>query len=121
MEKYLSFFDEDQGKKQKKAKAKPRKVTCNESNIQKRPTLNLGTIRDQFEAVDTEEPKKKEVKRPKPKKIGKLQAAQMFEEKPEEPPVVLKSKRKNSDYVPVIIDKAAFERTMGKFGTHKDE
>ena len=122
MEKYLSFFDDDQGKKKKKAKTKPKRVTCNESDIQKRPTLNLGTIRDQFEvAAEAEEPKKKEVKRTKPKKIGKLQAAQMFEEKPEEPPPVLKSKRKNSDYIPVIIDKAAFERTMGKFGTHKDE
>ena len=56
--------------------------------------LNVGTIRDQFEVVDSEEPKKKEVKRSKPKKIGKLQAAQMFEEKPEEPPVMLKSKRR---------------------------
>merc|ERR1712126_41668 len=104
MEKYLSFFDDDQGKKKKKAKNKPKRVTCNESDIQKRPTLNLGTIRDQFEvAADGEDPSKKEVKRTKPKKIGKLQAAQMFEEKPEEPPPVLKSRRKNSDYIPVII------------------
>merc|ERR1739844_375886 len=85
MEKYLSFFDEGKNNNKKKIKKKSKIKTCAESDIQKRPVVNLGTIRDQFEGgVVSEGPKLKETKNPKTKKVGKLQAAQIFEEKTED-------------------------------------
>ena len=45
----------------------------------------------------------------------------VVEEKQEQIPVKRRSMRKNSDYTPVVIDKDAFERTMGRFENYKDE
>ena len=104
MEKYLSCFEENKEvKKKKKSKDKIRKASCTESEIQKRPVLNLGTIRDQFEGNNTaEDSKEKMTRKSKPKKIGKLQGvANMFEEQIKETtPSTHPKKRKDDDYVP---------------------
>ena len=106
MEKYLSVVCKDSHKKAKKVK--PRKI--NQESIDKRPLLNIGTLKDQFE---TGEPGEK-AKPKSNKKVGKLHTANLF---PQEEP----KKTEPKEYVPVIIDKAAFERTVGKFENYVDE
>ena len=51
------------------------------------------------------------------KRVGKLETVKMFEEKKVETEIPIGKK----EYVPVVIDKDAFERTMGRFEHYKDE
>lgn len=51
------------------------------------------------------------------KRVGKLETVKMFEEKKVETETPVAKK----EYIPVVIDKDAFERTMGRFEHYKDE
>ena len=115
MEKYLSCFEGEETNKKSKKNKKLKKKEALVVELDKKPILNIGTIRNQFESLaspeanESEEPPKLRAK-----KVGKLDTAKMFEGKSE-----IENKKK--EYVPVVIDKDAFERTMGRFEHYKDE
>ena len=109
MEKYLSCFGDDSAADKKKK----RKKVGKKEDLEKKPILNIGTIKNQFESLASPEVVNVEPPKLRPKKVGKLEATKMFEEKE------LETKKK--EYVPIVIDKDAFERTMGRFEHYKDE
>ena len=85
-------------------------------DLSKKPTVNIGAIKTQFE--ESPEPKidaSKAAKNKKGPRVGKLKVADHFS------PVEQGGEAKQKEYVPVIIDKAAFERTVGKFENYVDE
>merc|ERR1712106_266933 len=114
MEKYLDFVCEDPAEKSEK-KVKKKKKTVPEPS--KKLTLNIGSIKSQFESESVQNEKASPAVKSAPPQVQKLNPIKMFaEQKEEDPPT-----RKKKEYVPVIIDKAAFERTCGMFEKEKRE
>ena len=115
MEKYLNFVCEDDDSKPKKAKRKSVvKQTAEEPS--KKLTLNIGSLKNQFEEGEASAGKENPAVKSAPANVRKLNPIKIFNEQKEE-----EKKPKKKDYVPVIIDKAAFERTVGMFEKEKQE
>ena len=114
MERYLSCFSDNGGNKTKKKK---KAGATKKEELDKKPILNIGSIRNQFESLASPEAAVESVEplKPRPKKVGKLDAVKRFEAEKEVEEV------KKKEYVPVVIDKDAFERTMCRFENYKDE
>ena len=117
MEKYFSCFEDEKRVKKKTKKAKGGADKMEE--IDKKPNIvNIGSIRNQFENLATSEQplaEAVEVANPRPKKkVGKLETTKLFEE-------TKSQETKKKEYVPIVIDKDAFERTMCRFENYKDE
>eukprot|EP00092_Neocalanus_flemingeri_P039775 GFUD01043315.1.p1 GENE.GFUD01043315.1~~GFUD01043315.1.p1 ORF type:complete len:2211 (+),score=819.60 GFUD01043315.1:247-6879(+) len=112
MEKYLDFVCEDTTESTSKKVKKKKKVVPEPS---KKLTLNIGNIKSQFESVQNE--KVSPAVKSAPPQIQKLNPIKLFTEQKEEE---IKP-RKKKEYVPVIIDKAAFERTVGMFEKERRE
>ena len=113
MNKYLNFVCEDDDSKAKKTKRKSVVKPAEEPS--KKLTLNIGSLKNQFEEGEASGGKETPVKSA-PANVRKLNPIKIFNEQKEE---VAKPKKK--EYVPVIIDKAAFERTVGMFEKEKQE
>lgn len=121
MERYLDFIGQD-AKDYKKKKTK-KKVNKNVSEdeaaaaaAEKKLLINVGSIKNQFETLAS--PEVQEVEPPKPvkKKVGKINTKDLFAEQEKEREEELKAmKKKKKEYIPVIIDRDAFERTVGRF------
>ena len=114
MEKYLNFVCEDDDSKPKKAKRKSVGRPAEEPS--KKLTLNIGSLKNQFEEGEGSGGKETPAAKSAPANVRKLNPIKIFNEQKEE-----EKKPKKKEYVPVIIDKAAFERTVGMFEKEKKE
>ena len=122
MEKYLDFVCEDDTSKPCNTKKKVIKKTTEEPS--KKLKLNIGSIKNQFEEGEVSLKKETPPTKSATPVVRKLNTNNMFFDKKEDEQMAeRKAERRNSkkDYVPVIIDKAAFERTMGMFEKEKKE
>merc|ERR1712130_744941 len=115
MEKYLNFVCEDDDSKPKKAKRKS-VVKQAAEEPSKKLTLNIGSLKNQFEEGEASGGKETPSVKSAPANVRKLNPIKIFNEQKEE-----EKKPKKKEYVPVIIDKAAFERTVGMFEKEKQE
>merc|ERR1712226_1415877 len=114
MEKYLDFVCQDEDSKQTKTK---KKVKVKTEEPSKKLKLNIGNIRNQFEEGEASARRDSSAVKSAPANVQKLNPIKIFNDKKEEE---LKPNKKK-EYVPVIIDKAAFERTVGMFEKEKKE
>ncbi|XP_059088698.1 trichohyalin-like [Tigriopus californicus] len=111
MEKYLSLFENSSEGDQFQGN----KASKEDSSLAKKPIHNIGNIKELFESRNG--PQQATAAKDVPKNaVGKLdtQAIFAFQEERPKPPTKM-------DYVPVVIDKEAFERTMNKFEMYKQE
>merc|ERR1712181_46795 len=106
MEKYLNFVCEDDDSKPKKTKRKSIAKPAEEPS--KKLSLNIGSLKNQFEEGESSGGKETPAVKSAPANVRKLNPIKIFNEQKEE-----EKKPKKKEYVPVIIDKAAFERTVG--------
>merc|ERR1712106_140102 len=83
----------------------------------KKLTLNIGNIKSQFESESVQNEKVSPAVKSAPPQIQKLNPNKFVVEQKEEET----KPRKKKEYVPVIIDKAVFERTVGMFEKEKRE
>merc|ERR1712241_1580452 len=123
MERYLDFIgqDGDQAKKTKKKKKTKTEIVEDESATEKKILVNIGSIKNQFETLASPEIQQDSEPKPAPvKKIGKINTKDLFAEQEKEREEEEKAKKKKNEYVPVIIDRDAFERTVGKFAPNKE-
>ena len=120
MEKYLNFVCEEDDSKPKKAKrksiVKPSEEQPTKKEAGKKLTLNIGSLKNQFEECEAGGGKETPAVKSAPATVRKLNPIKIFNEQKEE-----EKKPKKKEYVPVIIDKAAFERTVGMFEKEKQE
>ena len=108
MEKYLSFVCED-NEKVKKRPQKPKRKDIEERKLK----LNIKDIKNQFE-----ESVKESCSSPDPTfvpVVNKLDPNKFLQNTEN------KDQKKKKEYIPVIIDKAAFERTVGVFEKERQE
>ena len=115
MEKYLSFVCEDKEPKEKKTKKKVVEKALEEPA--KKLKLNIGNLKSQFEEPENCAYKEPTSARSAPANVKKLNPMKIFNDNKEDE---AKTKKKK-EYVPVIIDKAAFERTVDMFEKEKRE
>ena len=109
MEDYLNFVcDEKEHIKQKKNTKKKEKV------VEKKLKLNINSIKQQFEFGC--ESSSAEVTSPTQQVVNKLDPNKFLQQTEQS-----KETAKKKEYIPVIIDKAAFERTVGLFEKEKRE
>ena len=101
MEKYLDFVCED---KPPAAKTRPKKPKRKATIEGKKIALNISDIKNQFE----DSHKRPEVMTTSPT-VSKLDPNKFLASNQN------KEQQKKKEYIPVIIDKAAFERTVGVF------
>ena len=110
MEKYLNFVCED--KEETKLKKPQKKKSVKEPS--KKLSINIGSIKNQFEKEpeDEKEPVSAKIT-PQVKKLNPtfLSQKSVDEEKT----------KKKKEYVPIIIDRDAFERTKNAFEKEKKE
>ena len=128
MEKYLNFVcadSKDYKKKKTKKRSSVAAVDSEETNNDKKLLVNISSIKNQFETMASPDSQVPEpvVDQPttKSKRVGKIDANAFFldqvKEKEKEEQLMVQKKKKA--YVPVIIDRDAFERTTGKFTNEK--
>ena len=117
MEKYLDFIGEDgNASKKTKKKKKATKDLEEDASTEKKLLINIGSIKNQFETMASPEIQQENEPKPVPvKKVGRINTKDLFAEQEKEREEEEKAKKKKKEYVPVIIDRAAFERTVGKF------
>ena len=122
MEKYLDFIGESEKETGTKTKKKKKKseVASTEEASEKKLLVNIGSIKTQFETLASPEAQEQTPAKPvSTKKVGKLNTKDLFSEQEKEQEEQIKKKKK--DYVPVIIDRDAFERTVGRFASTRQE
>ena len=128
MEKYLNFVcadSKDYKKKKTKKRSSVAAVEPEETTNDKKLLVNISSIKNQFETMASPEAQVPDpvVDQPttKSKRVGKIDANAFFldqvKEKEKEEQLMVQKKKKA--YVPVIIDRDAFERTTGKFTNEK--
>jgi hypothetical protein len=120
MNKYLECFEQDSkgGKKKKSSK----KVTKSaDSSAEKKLLVNIGSIKNQFETMASPDTQEEEPILMS-KRVGKLNTKAIFAEQEKEKEEEEKARlKKKKEYIPVIIDRDAFERTVGKFAQKDPE
>ena len=115
MEKYLEFVCEEKSQASTKKKLKAKK-TITEKKPTEKLTLNIGNIKSQFENESFSPDKNIPDIKSAPPQVGKLNTTKIFSESRNED-----VKQKKKEYVPIIIDKDAFERTAKMFEKEKRE
>ena len=112
MEKYLSFVCED--KEETKTKKKPQKKKS-VKEPSKKLTVNIGNIKNQFEK-EPEMVDKEPVSAKVTPQVNKLNPTLFTQKSVDE-----EKTKKKKEYVPIIIDRDAFERTKNAFEKEKKE
>jgi hypothetical protein len=112
MEKYLDFVCE--GDKKTKLKSKKQQIKANGAQKLK---LNIQGIKNHFEEIKQEDLNSSPNSQYVPLKVNKIDTSKLFPTSPDADFVPQQAKT----YIPVIIDKAAFERTVHLFEKEKKD